>query len=34
VAVFLASDDSDYINGQSILADGGMAPYPEFAHGG
>jgi len=34
VAVFLASDDADYINGQSIFVDGGMTLYPEFAHGG
>ena len=34
VAVFLASDDADYINGQTILVDGGMTLYPEFAHGG
>ncbi len=34
VAVFLASDDADYINGQTIFVDGGMTLYPEFAHGG
>ena len=34
VAVFLASDDADYINGQTIFVDGGMTIYPEFAHGG
>jgi glucose 1-dehydrogenase len=34
VAVLLASDDADYINGQTIFVDGGMTLYPEFAHGG
>ena len=34
VAVFLACDDADYINGQTIFVDGGMTLYPEFAHGG
>ena len=34
VAAFLASDDADYINGQTIFVDGGMTLYPEFAHGG
>lgn len=32
-AVFLASDDSDYINGHSMYVDGGMMLYPEFAEG-
>jgi glucose 1-dehydrogenase len=34
VAVFLASDDADYITGQTIFVDGGMTLYPGFAHGG
>ena len=33
-AVWLASDDSDYINGTSIFVDGGMTLYPGFATGG
>jgi glucose 1-dehydrogenase len=34
VAVFLASDLADYINGTSIFVDGGMTLYPGFATGG
>jgi glucose 1-dehydrogenase len=33
-AIWLASDDSDYVHGQTIFVDGGMTLYPEFAHGG
>ncbi len=34
VAVFLASDMADYINGVTIFVDGGMTCYPGFATGG
>ena len=34
VAVWLASDYSDYITGTTIFADGGMTLYPGFATGG
>ena len=34
VAVLLASDQADYINGASIFVDGGMTLYPGFASGG
>ena len=34
MAVFLASDNADYITGASIFIDGGMTLYPGFASGG
>lgn len=34
VAVWLASDQADYINGTSIFVDGGMTLYPGFTEGG
>ncbi len=34
VAVFLASDDADYIHGASVFVDGGMTLYPGFEAGG
>jgi glucose 1-dehydrogenase len=34
VAVWLASDDADYVQGASIFVDGGMTLYPGFATGG
>lgn len=33
-AVWLASDDSDYVNGATLYIDGGMTLYPAFAKGG
>ena len=34
VVAWLASDDADYIHGQTIFVVGGMTLYPEFADGG
>jgi glucose 1-dehydrogenase len=34
VAVWLASDDADYVHGASIFVDGGMTLYPGFDAGG
>ena len=33
-AVWMASDQSDYVNGTSLFVDGGMCLYPGFATGG
>jgi glucose 1-dehydrogenase len=34
VAVWLASDEADYITGTTIFVDGGMMLYPGFRTGG
>jgi glucose 1-dehydrogenase len=34
IAVWLASDNADYITGTTIFADGGMTLYPGFSEGG
>jgi glucose 1-dehydrogenase len=31
---WIASDDADYVHGQTIFVDGGMTLWPEFARGG
>jgi len=33
-AVWLASDEADYVTGTTLFVDGGMTLYPEFASGG
>ncbi|MBD0351233.1 MAG: SDR family oxidoreductase, partial [Flavisolibacter sp.] len=33
-AVWLASDDADYVNGTTLFVDGGMTLYPGFEDNG
>ena len=33
-AIWLASDEADYVHGTTLFVDGGMTLYPEFARGG
>jgi glucose 1-dehydrogenase len=34
LVVWLASDESDYIHGETIVMDGGMTLYPSFKENG
>ncbi len=32
--VWLASDEADYVTGETLFVDGGMELFADFAHGG
>jgi NAD(P)-dependent dehydrogenase (short-subunit alcohol dehydrogenase family) len=34
MAVVLCSDVASYLTGTTVMVDGAMTDYPEFAHGG
>jgi enoyl-[acyl-carrier-protein] reductase (NADH) len=34
MAAMLVSDVASYVTGTTVLVDGGLTDYPDFAHGG